>query len=201
MEKLKISQAIVVEGKYDKIKLSAVIDGMIICTNGFGIYKDKSIVELIRLYAKTSGIIVLTDSDSAGFQIRNHLKGLVPDGNIINLYIPEIFGKERRKNAPSKEGKLGVEGIDVGTLREIFERSGVLTAEDIGTETITAKDFYELGLSGRLYSSNLRRELCKTLGLPVNMTSKALADYVSRTCGKQKLLQLVEEITRKLSCK
>lgn len=201
MEKLKISQAIVVEGKYDKIKLSAVIDGMIICTNGFGIYKDKSIVELIRLYAKTSGIIVLTDSDSAGFQIRNHLKGLVPDGNIINLYIPEIFGKERRKNAPSKEGKLGVEGIDVGTLREIFERSGVLTAEDTGTETITAKDFYELGLSGRLYSSNLRRELCKTLGLPVNMTSKALADYVSRTCGKQKLLQLVEEITRKLSCK
>lgn len=201
MEKLKISQAIVVEGKYDKIKLSAVIDGMIICTNGFGIYKDKSIVELIRLYAKTSGIIVLTDSDSAGFQIRNHLKGLVPDGNIINLYIPEIFGKERRKNAPSKEGKLGVEGIDVGTLREIFERSGVLTAEDIGTETITAKDFYELGLSGKPYSSNLRRELCKTLGLPVNMTSKALADYVSRTCGKQKLLQLVEEITRKLSCK
>ncbi len=201
MEKLKISQAIVVEGKYDKIKLSAVIDGMIICTNGFGIYKDKSIVELIRLYAKTSGIIVLTDSDSAGFQIRNHLKGLVPDGNIINLYIPEIFGKERRKNAPSKEGKLGVEGIDVGTLREIFERSGVLTAEDTGTETITAKDFYELGLSGRLYSSNLRRELCKTLGLPVNMTSKALADYVSRTCGKQKFLQLVEEITRKLSCK
>lgn len=201
MEKLKISQAIVVEGKYDKIKLSAVIDGMIICTNGFGIYKDKSIVELIRLYAKTSGIIVLTDSDSAGFQIRNHLKGLVPDGNIINLYIPEIFGKERRKNAPSKEGKLGVEGIDVGTLREIFERSGVLTAEDTGTEIITAKDFYELGLSGRLYSSNLRRELCKTLGLPVNMTSKALADYVSRTCGKQKLLQLVEEITRKLSCK
>lgn len=201
MEKLKISQAIVVEGKYDKIKLSAVIDGMIICTNGFGIYKDKSIVELIRLYAKTSGIIVLTDSDSAGFQIRNHLKGLVPDGNIINLYIPEIFGKERRKNAPSKEGKLGVEGIDVGTLREIFERSGVLTAEDTGTETITAKDLYELGLSGRLYSSNLRRELCKTLGLPVNMTSKALADYVSRTCGKQKLLQLVEEITRKLSCK
>ncbi len=201
MEKLKISQAIVVEGKYDKIKLSAVIDGMIICTNGFGIYKDKSIVELIRLYAKTSGIIVLTDSDSAGFQIRNHLKGLVPDGNIINLYIPEIFGKERRKNAPSKEGKLGVEGIDVGTLREIFERSGVLTAEDTGTETITAKDFYELGLSGKPYSSNLRRELCKTLGLPVNMTSKALADYVSRTCGKQKLLQLVEEITRKLSCK
>ena len=201
MEKLKISQAIVVEGKYDKIKLSTVIDGMIICTNGFGIYKDKSIVELIRLYAKTSGIIVLTDSDSAGFQIRNHLKGLVPDGNIINLYIPEIFGKERRKNAPSKEGKLGVEGIDVGTLREIFERSGVLTAEDTGTETITAKDFYELGLSGKPYSSNLRRELCKTLGLPVNMTSKALADYVSRTCGKQKLLQLVEEITRKLSCK
>lgn len=201
MEKLKISQAIVVEGKYDKIKLSAVIDGMIICTNGFGIYKDKSIVELIRLYAKTSGIIVLTDSDSAGFQIRNHLKGLVPDGNIINLYIPEIFGKERRKNAPSKEGKLGVEGIDVGILREIFERSGVLTAEDTGTEIITAKDFYELGLSGKPYSSNLRRELCKTLGLPVNMTSKALADYVSRTCGKQKLLQLVEEITRKLSCK
>ncbi|MBQ2580269.1 MAG: toprim domain-containing protein, partial [Ruminococcus sp.] len=112
MEKLKVAQAIVVEGKYDKIKLSAVVDGVIICTNGFGIYKDKTTAELIRFYARTSGIIILTDSDSAGFQIRNHLKGLIQGGKVTNLYIPEIFGKEKRKSLPSKEGKLGVEGID-----------------------------------------------------------------------------------------
>lgn len=194
MEKLKVSQAIVVEGKYDKIKLSAVIDGMIICTNGFGIYKDKNIVELIKTYARTSGIIVLTDSDSAGFQIRNHLKGMIPDGKMINLYIPEIFGKERRKTSPSKEGKLGVEGIDVKTLREIFEKSGVMLDSDDKTEHITTADFYELGLSGKPYSSQLRKELCKTLDLPVNLTAKALADYVDRTMDKPKFSQLVEQI-------
>jgi ribonuclease M5 len=201
MEKIKVSQAIVVEGKYDKIKLSAVIDGMIICTNGFGIYKDKNTVELIRLYARTSGIIVLTDSDSAGFQIRNHLKGIVPQGKIINLYIPEVFGKERRKTAPSKEGKLGVEGIDVKTLREIFERSGVLDVQDNNKEHITSNDFYELGLSGKPYSSSLRKELCRMLGLPVDLTSKALTDYVDRTLDKQKLSQIVDEISHKLTCK
>ena len=199
MEKLRVSQAIVVEGKYDKIKLSAVVDGMIICTNGFGIYKDKNTVDLIKTYARTSGIIVLTDSDSAGFQIRNHLKGMIPDGKMINLYIPEIFGKERRKTSPSKEGKLGVEGIDVKTLREIFEKSGVLLDADDKTEHITTADFYELGLSGKQYSSQLRKELCKTLDLPVNLTAKALADYVDRTMDKPKLSQLIEHILSELS--
>jgi ribonuclease M5 len=174
---------------------------MIICTNGFGIYKDKNIVELIRLYARTSGIIVLTDSDSAGFQIRNHLKGIIPEGKIINLYIPEIFGKERRKTAPSKEGKLGVEGIDVKTLRDIFERSGVLAVQDQDKVHITSSDFYELGLSGKPYSSDLRRKLCKALGLPVDLTSKALVDYVDRTLDKQKLSQIVENLSGDLTCK
>ena len=105
---INIEQAVIVEGKYDKIKLSSVINGVIICTDGFHIFKDKEKMKLIRHYAEKKGIIILTDSDAAGFKIRNYLKGSV-EGNIINVYIPDIFGKERRKTEPSKEGKLGVE--------------------------------------------------------------------------------------------
>ena len=111
MKKLKIPYAIVVEGKYDKIKLSSIVDAVIIVTNGFGIYKNKETAELVRYYAEKTGIVILTDSDTAGFRIRGHIKSIVPKGKIINLYSPEIFGKEKRKTEPSKEGKLGVEGI------------------------------------------------------------------------------------------
>ena len=116
-----IEQAIVVEGKYDKIKLSSIIDGVIITTNGFSVLKNKEKLDLIRYYAKNRGIIILTDSDSAGFKIRSYLKGAVNEGNIINVYIPDVFGKEKRKNAPSKEGKLGVEGIDCDILLDAFK--------------------------------------------------------------------------------
>lgn len=201
MEKLKVKQAIVVEGKYDKIKLSAVVDAVIVCTNGFGIYNDKSTTELIKVYARTNGIIILTDSDRAGFQIRNHLKGLIPDGKMINLYIPEVFGKEKRKSAPSKEGKLGVEGINVKTLREVFERSGVLTDRTESKELITRNDFYRLGLSGKPYSSELRKKLCKALGLPCCLSTKALVDHVNAVGDKQRLIEFVENIKGDLSCK
>ncbi len=194
MEKLKLSQAVVVEGKYDKIKLSAFIDGVIICTNGFGIYKDKNTAELIKRYAKTSGLIVLTDSDTAGQRIRNHLKGLVPQGSIINLYIPEIFGKEKRKSAPSKEGKLGVEGISIEMLKDIFERSGVNVQNIDNKEQITRNDFYELGLSGRPNSSELRKKLCASLGIPSDLSAKALVDYVNIVSSKDELSKLVDNI-------
>lgn len=199
MEKLKVSQAIIVEGKYDKIKLSAFIDGVIICTNGFGIYKDKNTAELIKLYAQTNGLIVLTDSDTAGQRIRNHLKGLVPQGSIINLYIPEIFGKEKRKTAPSKEGKLGVEGIGIEMLKEIFERSGVLAQHSENNERITRNDFYELGLSGKPYSSVLRKKLCISLGIPSDLSAKALVDYVNVVCDKDRLSMLVDNILAEMS--
>ncbi len=201
MEKLRVSQAIVVEGKYDKIKLSSVVDAVIVCTNGFGIYKDKDTAELIRFYARTTGIIILTDSDSAGSRIRNHLKGIVSDGKIVNLYTPEIFGKEKRKTAPSKEGKLGVEGIDVQTLREVFERSGVLVTDKPEKELVTANDMYALGLSGKPDSSELRKKLCKKLGLPCCLSTKAIIDHINTVYSKQELSHFVEYIIRDPSCK
>lgn len=106
---LKVEQAIVVEGKYDKIKLESIVDATIVVTNGYGIFKDKEKMELIRFYARHKGIIILTDSDGAGFKIRGYLKGSVPEGSIKNVYIPDVFGKEKRKEKPSCEGKLGVE--------------------------------------------------------------------------------------------
>ena len=200
MEKLKVAQAIVVEGKYDKIKLSAVVDGVIICTNGFGIYKDKTTAELIRFYAQSSGIIILTDSDSAGFQIRNHLKGLIQGGKITNLYIPEIFGKEKRKTLPSKEGKLGVEGIDADILRDVFERSGVLAEQAPRGKKLTKSDLYDLGLSGRPNSSFLRKELCKKLGLPCSLSTNALIDHLELLGESVDLSELVDKINAESSC-
>lgn len=122
---IKINEAIIVEGKYDKIKLSSIVDAVIIVTNGFGIFRDREKLELIRYYAQKTGIIILTDSDSAGRKIRGYIKGAVKNGRIINVYIPDVFGKEKRKEKPSAEGKLGVEGIDVKTLVSAFEKSGV----------------------------------------------------------------------------
>ena len=126
MEKLKISRAIIVEGKYDKIKLSSIVDGVIIVTNGFRIYKDPDKAALIRYYAQHGGIAILTDSDTAGFRIRGHIKGIVPKGDIVNVYVPEIFGKEKRKTEPSKEGLLGVEGVPADIIREAFEKAGII---------------------------------------------------------------------------
>ena len=110
-------QPVIVEGKYDKIKLSALIDGTIIETNGFTIFKDKDKLEMLRVLAKKTGLIILTDSDAAGFKIRNYIRSAIPEGELIHVYIPDVYGKERRKAAPSKEGKLGVEGIDLKTLQ------------------------------------------------------------------------------------
>lgn len=191
MQKLKVSQVMIVEGKYDKIKLSSVVDGVIICTNGFQIYNDSDTVSLIRKYAETKGIIILTDSDSAGFQIRNHLKSIISEGRITNLYIPEIFGKEKRKSAPSKEGKLGVEGIDAQLIREVFERSGVLDNTDPDREVLTRSDMYKLGLSGKHDSSVLRKKLCQKLELPLNLSAKALLEYLNTAFSKEKATELI----------
>lgn len=192
MEKIKISQAIVVEGKYDKIKLSSFIDGVIIATNGFGIYKDKEIVRLIRFYAQRQGIIVLTDSDTAGFRIRGHIKSIVPDGKIINIYAPEILGKEKRKSKPSKEGKLGVEGINVHILRDLFEKSGISGELVENHDPVTNMDFYELGLTGHKNSSSLRDKVLKELDLPSLLTSKALLEIVNTMFSKKEFYTFVE---------
>lgn len=192
MEKIKISQAIIVEGKYDKIKLSSFIDGVIIVTNGFGIYKDKDIVQLIRYYAQRQGIIVLTDSDTAGFRIRGHIKSIVPKGKIINLYAPEILGKEKRKTQPSKEGKLGVEGINVNVLKALFEKAGVKGEIRENPSPVTNLDFFQLGITGQKNSSRLREKLLDKLELPKLVSSKALLEIVNSRFSKDEFYEFME---------
>ena len=123
---IKLKQAVIVEGKYDKIKLGSILDAVIITTDGFGIFKDKEKTELIRSLAQTCGVIILTDSDSAGFKIRNHIKGCVKDGKVVNVFIPEITGKEKRKEKPSAEGLLGVEGVSREVLEKALNDAGII---------------------------------------------------------------------------
>lgn len=191
---INIEQAVVVEGKYDKIKLSSVINGVIICTDGFHIFKDRDKMSIIRHYAEKTGIIILTDSDSAGFKIRNYLKGAVKNGNITNVFIPDIFGKERRKSEPSKEGKLGVEGMSEEILLEAFRRAGVLYTEgEKKSGGIDKMLLYELGYSGTPDASKRRMELLKMLGLPELMTTGAIADILNTMMTADELIRLTAE--------
>ena len=188
---LQIRQAIIVEGKYDKIKLASLVKAVIIQTNGFGIYKNKELLELIRYYAKTTGILILTDSDRAGFQIRNYIRGAVPEGEIKNIYIPDVFGKEKRKIKPSAEGKLGVEGINADILREAFRKAGVLTEEKPVSEPITKTDLYFAGLSGQPESASKRRAFQKSLGLPENLSASALLEVLNCMMTRQEFLNSI----------
>lgn len=173
---IQIKEAIIVEGKYDKIKLSSLIDGLIIETRGFRIFKDRAQMQLIRRLADTRGILILTDSDSAGFIIRNYLSGAVPPEKIKHAYIPDILGKERRKEKPSKEGKLGVEGVPAAAILEALERAGVVCGaeEAPAGRVITKTDFYLAGLSGGENSAEKRAALLKKLALPEHLTPNAL---------------------------
>ena len=188
-----IDKAIVVEGKYDKIKLSSIFDAPIIVTDGFSVYKNKEISSLIRFYADNGGIIILTDSDSAGFRIRNHIKGLVSNDKITNVYIPEIIGKEKRKDKPSKEGTLGVEGIDKDIIIKAFEKAGVLFENTVSDgrksdEYISNLDLYNLGLIGMSDSKRKRQELLKTMDLPSHISTNALLELLNRVMTKKEFL-------------
>ncbi len=177
---IKIKQAVIVEGKYDKIRLSNIVDAVIIPTNGFSIYRDKETAELIRTLAKTTGIIILTDSDSAGFQIRSRIRNIVRGGEVINVYIPDITGKERRKREPSKEGLLGVEGIDDKLLIEAFRKAGVIAEERPSvTDPITKADLLDLGLVGGEGSAARRAELQERLGLPARLSANMLLEILN----------------------
>lgn len=196
MEKIKLSQAVVVEGKYDKIKLSSFIDGVIIVTNGFGIYKDKETAQLIRYYAERQGIIVLTDSDTSGFKIRGHIKSIVPKGKIVNLYAPEILGKEKRKAQPSKEGKLGVEGININILKSIFEKAGVVGEVHENNNPVTKLDFYEWGLIGQNNSSQLREKILDLLELPKLVSSKSLLEIINSRFTRDEFYIFMEKLVK-----
>lgn len=178
---LKTDRIIIVEGKYDKIKLSSIIDAVIIETDGFGIFKDKQKQKLLRMLADKKGLVILTDSDSAGFTIRNFICGFVPKDKIINAYIPDVFGKEKRKDVPSKEGKLGVEGISPSLIKEALDKAGVLCDEDNLTEkrVVTKTDFYLDGLTGGAGSKEKRLALLKELSLPERMTTNALIEIIN----------------------
>lgn len=191
---IKIKEAIIVEGKYDKIKLSSILDAVIIVTDGFRIYKDKEKMSLIRHYALTTGIIILTDSDSAGFRIRNYIKGSVKNGKVYNVYSPDVYGKESRKIKPSAEGKLGVEGIKPELLLEAFRKAGVQASDaPPNPDPISHTDLFELGLSGCAGSSELRRELQKSLGLPELLSAKSLVEVLNTMMTKTELIDLLDE--------
>ncbi|MGN0687063.1 MAG: toprim domain-containing protein [Oscillospiraceae bacterium] len=186
---IKIKQAIIVEGKYDKIKLSSLVEAVIIPTNGFGIYKDEEKKELIRSLAEKTGIIILTDSDSAGFRIRSHLRNIVKKGEIINVYIPDIFGKERRKAEPSKQGKLGVEGMSPEILLEAFRKAGVLADEaSPKAAPITKADLMDLGLIGGENSAVLRKQLQRELGLPELLSANMLLEILNVMYSREEFI-------------
>jgi ribonuclease M5 len=193
---LKVKQAIIVEGKYDKIKLSSIIDGVIIQTDGYGIFKDKEKLDLIRFYANSTGIIILTDSDSAGFKIRNFLKSAIHEGNIINVYTPDVFGKEKRKVKQSAEGKLGIEGLDVETILEAFKRANITnySIQDTPTKKITHTDLYTLGLSGTPDSRKLRQKLLKKLELPERLTTNGLLEVLNTKYSLEQLEDILKQV-------
>lgn len=193
---LKVKQAVIVEGKYDKIKLSSIIDGVIIQTDGYGIFKNKEKIDLIRFYANNTGIIILTDSDSAGFKIRNYLKGAIGEGNIINVYTPDIFGKEKRKVKQSAEGKLGVEGLSAETILEAFEKANItdVSVKDSTTPKITHTDLYSLGLSGNTNSRIIRQKLLKKLNLPERLTTNGLLEVLNTMYSLEDLENILKSI-------
>lgn len=191
---IRLSQAVIVEGKYDKITLENIIDATIIATNGFAIFKDTEKRELIRLLAQKHGIVVITDSDSAGAVIRSHLKQICHEGSIVNVYVPQLVGKEKRKNKSSKEGFLGVEGMSQQTLIDALARSGI-TGSDIVTKSvrkITKTDMYALGLSGRKNSAQKRQNLALYLNLPTNMSGNAFLDCLNAVFEYNEFLKAVE---------
>lgn len=191
---IKIDKVIIVEGRYDKIKLSSMIDGIIIETEGFGIFKDKDKQKLIRKLAETKGIAILTDSDSAGFVIRNFITSIVPKEYITNVYIPDIYGKEKRKDSPSKEGKLGVEGVSAEILKEAFKKAGIGVSQSETNERkkITLNDFFDDGLTGYTQSKRKRTDLLKKLDLPERMSTKAMLDILNTFITYDEYKKLVE---------
>ena len=179
---LKVREVIVVEGRYDKNTLSQAVDALILETSGFGIYHDGEKRALLRRLAEARGLIVLTDSDGAGFQIRNTIKSWIDPALVKHAYIPDVYGKERRKNAPSKEGKLGVEGMRPEVLLEALKRCGATFEEEPAesrSRSITNADLYARGLSGREGSAQRRRALLKRLELPEHLSTAALLEVLN----------------------
>jgi ribonuclease M5 len=196
-EKLKIPYPVIVEGKYDRLRLLSVIDAQIITTEGFGIFKRNEKLALFRALAAKGGVIVLTDSDGAGKLIRSHISSAIPKEKIINLYTPEIFGKEKRKAEPSAEGKLGVEGMERELLYGLFlpyTDSGAISK--MNENPLSKTDFYLDGLSGGKDSAARRDEIAKKFGLPTKMTANALLSALKIVATYEEYKSAIEKLTK-----
>ena len=195
---VKIKEVIVVEGRYDKNTLAQIVDTTILQTQGFGIFKDKAHLALLRKAAEKRGLIILTDSAGAGFVIRNFLKGAIDPKYVKQAYIPDIAGKERRKTAPGKEGKLGVEGMKPEILRQTLRRAGATFLDEAphstGSTPLTKADLMELGLSGTPDSAARRLQLTKFLGLPERISPNGLLEALNLLYTRQELEQILEEM-------
>ena len=193
---VKIREAIVVEGRYDKNTLSQIVDAPILETNGFGIFKDKQQMALLRRVAAERGLIVFTDSDGAGFVIRNHIKSAIPGKYLKHAYTPDVFGKERRKAAPGKEGKLGVEGMDREIILEALRKAGATLEgeEGLSSRNITKQDLMELGLSGGPDASAKRLALLKRLDLPERMSPNAMLQALNLLYSLEELSEILENM-------
>lgn len=194
---IRVREAIVVEGRYDKTTLSQLVDGVILETNGFGIFKDREKLALLRRIADRRGLVVLTDSDGAGFVIRNYLKGALPKDKVKHAYIPDLYGKERRKTHPGKEGKLGVEGMSPAVLEHALRQAGAtILGEETGraAPALTKADLYACGLSGGENSREKRKKLLAALGLPEHLSPNAMLPVLSALYSREDLLNTLQKL-------
>lgn len=197
---IRVREAIVVEGRYDVNTVRQVVDAIVLSSGGFRIFHDKEQLCLLRKIAETRGLIVLTDSDGAGFVIRNYIKGALPSGSIKQAYIPDIVGKERRKRHGSKEGKLGVEGMRPEVILEALRRAGATFEDESGSSSvqletaISKADFYAWGLSGQKDSASRRAAVLKALDLPSHMTANALLEFINAVSSRTELEEIIDRI-------
>lgn len=194
---LKIKEAVIVEGRYDKLKLANFLDTLIIETNGFGIYKNKEKLKFIKKLALERGIIVLTDSDHSGFQIRNFISSRIPKNCVKHIYVPDIYGKEKRKDKPSKEGKLGVEGMSEDLLEGLFRKHNVSVAQVSKGEPVTNYDLFEYGFSGTAHAKDNKKRLLKSLDLPEFLSTNSLLSYINSSMTKEEFISLAHNLNNK----
>ena len=199
MEWLRVKYPIIVEGRYDKARLASLIEGDILQTDGFQVFSDKKKLALIRRLAAEEMVVILTDSDRAGFRIRGYLAGAIPPEQVLHVYIPQVQGKERRKRRPSAEGTLGVEGMETEVLREALAKAGALAGEEVPPrQPITKGMLYALGFSGGERSAVLRRALLKRLELPEGIGANALPGVLTRLVSPAQLEELAKELRQEI---
>ena len=195
-----VKEVIIVEGVYDKIKLSGFIESPVFAVGGFSVFNDNDKKQAVKAFAEKTGIVILTDSDSAGFKIRSFIKQIAKNGVVFDAFVPEIYGKERRKTVGGKEGILGVEGIDESVIIEAIKRSGATVSGEKSEKKmplpVTKADFYALGLSGRENSANLRKKLLSQLNLPAKMSANMLISVLDRLLTRDELYALVDKIKK-----